>query len=91
MANNELQNKMAQAKELRRMAAEATAEAEKLENEIKAEMTARNVSELIAGPFKAIYKAITRAQIDSKALRAELPDIAARYTKQTQYMRFTLS
>lgn len=91
MAGNELQSKMEQAKELRRMAEEAKVEAEKIEAEIKAEMTRRNVSELIAGPFKAVYKAVTRGQLDGKALRAELPDIAARYTRHTQYMRFTIS
>ena len=42
------------------------------------------------GSTKAIYKSVTSARLDSKALQEDHPDIARAYTKETRYKRFTI-
>ena len=46
---------------------------------------------VIEGSTKAIYKSVTSSRIDSKALKAEHPDIIAAYTTETIYKRFTVA
>ena len=45
---------------------------------------------MIAGAFKVSYKSVTSSRLDSMALKKELPDIAARFMKQTVTRRFTV-
>ncbi len=40
--------------------------------------------------WKATWKSVTSNRIDTKALRAELPEVAARYTKASESRRFTM-
>ena len=46
---------------------------------------------VIEGSTKAIYKSVTGSRLDSKALKAEHPDIATAYTTETSYKRFTVA
>ena len=78
-------------KELRRMAEELQAEIDGITDTIKAEMTARNVDTLTGADWKATWKAVTSNRMDTAALKKELPDIAARYTKASVSRRFTLA
>lgn len=52
MTTTELTTKITSLKELKRMVEEFSAEITSIEDEIKAEMTAQGVNELIAGVFK---------------------------------------
>jgi len=45
---------------------------------------------MIAGAFKVSYKSITSSRLDSAALKRDLPNVAALYTKQTTTRRFTV-
>ncbi len=83
--------KVQELRELRRMADELAAEIDSLQDEIKAEMTAQNTDTLTGIDWKITYKAVTSNRIDSKALKAALPDVAAKYTKQTTSRRFVLA
>lgn len=40
---------------------------------------------------KVTYKTVTSSRFDSKSLKAELPEIAARYTIATEYRRLTVA
>jgi predicted phage-related endonuclease len=46
---------------------------------------------VIEGSTKAVYKSVTSSKLDSKALKADHPDIAATYTTETSYKRFTVA
>ena len=91
MSTNDIATKARELKELRLMAEELAAEITAIEDAIKAEMTARETEELIAGAYKIRWTLYTSARLDSKALKAELPEIAARYTKETTARRFTVA
>ena len=91
MSINELDMKVKELRELRRMADELAGEIEALQDAIKAEMTARNVDTLTGDDWKVTWKAVTSNRLDSASLKKELPDIAARYTKASVSRRFTLA
>lgn len=75
--------------ELRRMREELEAEITALEDGIKAEMGDRE--QITAGAYKVTWKPITSSRLDTTALKAELPEIAARFMKQTTARRFTVA
>lgn len=74
-----------------RIAEENAAIIEGLKDQIKTYMSENNKDELIGAEHKATYKPIVNNRIDTTALKAELPDIAKRYTKSTSYMKFNFS
>ena len=78
-------------RELKRMAAELADEITSIEDAIKAEMTARETDTLTGLDWKVTWKAVTSSRLDSKALKVELPEIAARFMKQTTARRFVLA
>ena len=91
MGTLELDSKIKELRELRRMAEELQAEIDGITDTIKAEMTARNVDTLTGDDWKVTWKAVTSNRLDSASLKKELPDIAARYTKASVSRRFTLA
>ena len=74
-----------------RLADETAAIIDGLKDEIKEYMRENNIDTLASDEHKATYKAVESSRLDSKALRAELPEIAARYTVTNSSMRFNFS
>ena len=74
-----------------RMQEEAAAMVESLKDQLKERMAAAGVDSLAGSEHKATYKAVTSSRVDTTALKKELPDIAARYTKTTTTRRFTFA
>ena len=74
-----------------RMQEEAAAMVESLKAQIKERMTAAGVESLAGSEHKATYKAVTSSRVDTTALKKDLPEIAARYTKTTTARRFTFA
>jgi len=62
-----------------------------IETLIKAEMVAQDVSEMVVDVFKIRWMPYTSTRIDTTALKAELPDIAARYSKTTETRRLSIT
>lgn len=91
MGTIELDAKVKELRELRRMAEEIAAEIDGLTDTIKAEMTARGVDELSGTDWKASFKAVTSSRLDTAALKKALPDVAAAFTKQSSTRRFVLA
>ena len=91
MSMNELERKVSELRELRRMADELVAEIAATEDEQKAYMTANNADELHGPSFKITWKQITSSRLDSKALKAAAPELWERFSKQTSTRRFVLS
>lgn len=82
---------MAELAQYIRMQEEAAAMVESLKDQLKERMTAAGVESLAGSEHKATYKAVTSSRVDTTALKKELPELAARYTKTTTSRRFTFA
>ena len=91
MSMNELEQKVADLRELRRMADELAAEIAATEDELKAYMTANNADTLHGPSFKITWKEVTSSRLDSKALKAAAPAIWEQFTRQTTTRRFIVA
>lgn len=90
MSTNELTALVNDYRELTRMKEELEAELESIKDRFKAEFDARNTDELSGSDWKATYKEITSIRLDNTALKKELPDVYARYSKESTCKRFNL-
>ena len=91
MSISELDMKVKELRELKRMADELAGEIEALQDGIKAHMTEQDTDTLTGTDWKITWKAVTSNRMDTTALKKELPDIAARYTKASVSRRFVLA
>ena len=91
MSMNELQKKVDELRELRRMADDLGAEIAALEDEIKGHMNELNTDTLHGADFKITWKSVTSSRLDSKALKAAAPDLWERFTKTITTRRFILA
>ena len=89
MSNTELTSKIKELRELQALIEEAQAEAEAIKDTLKAHMGEQE--ELRAGEYKVTWKNVTSSRLDSKALKAALPEVAARFTTQTTTRRFVVA
>ena len=90
MSTNELNTVARDLKELRLMAEQLDAEIRTLEDAIKAHMTEHTVDTLITTDVKITWRTVTSSRIDTAALKKQLPDVAAVFTKETTTRRFTV-
>lgn len=74
-----------------RMQEEAAAMVESLKDQLKERMTAAGVESLAGSEHKATYKAVTSSRVDTAAIKRDMPEVAARYTKTTTARRFTFT
>lgn len=88
MSIMEMETKARELKELERMQEELAAEIEAIKDEIKAEMGEQEA--ITAGAYKITWRAVTTSRLDTKGLRAALPDVAARFTTSSTTRRFTV-
>ncbi len=91
MSVHEIESKVAELQELKRMAEELSAEISAAEDLIKEEMTSRNVDTLTAGAFRVTWKLIESSRLDSKKLKAEMPEVADRFMIKTSARRFCVA
>jgi predicted phage-related endonuclease len=77
-----------QIRELTRMQEELAQEIASLQDQIKADMIAANVDTINGTDFKITWKSYTKTTFDSKALKNDLPELAAKYSKTSEYKRF---
>lgn len=85
MSINELEMKCRELRQLQALIDEAQAEAEA----IKAAMGTQEAVQ--AGEYKITWKPVTTARLDATALKKTLPDVAARFTKETTVRRFSVT
>lgn len=91
MCNTTMNNHLQELARLRMMKTELEELIAHEEEELKQYMQLNQLSELIGLEHKATYKAVTSSRLDTTALKKELPDIAARFTRSSSAMRFTFS
>ena len=86
MSNPNMEAKVKELMELKRMREELDAEISAAEDEIKAVMGSEET--LLAGAFKVDWKTVVSSRIDTAALKKMMPEIAERFMKQTTTRRF---
>lgn len=91
MSMNELEAKVAELRELRRMADELAGEIAATEDELKAYMADNGTDEIYGPSFKITWKQVTSSRLDSKALKAAAPELWQRFSKSTTSRRFIIS
>lgn len=72
-----------------RMGEQIAATVDGLKDQLKQIMQEQNTDTLTGTEHKATYKAVTSSRLDTTALKRELPEIAARYSKSSETKRFT--
>lgn len=91
MSTNEMEIKVQELRELRRMADELAAEIDSIQDSIKAHMDAEGMDTITGSDWKVTYKAVTSSRLDTAALKKSLPELAAQFTKQTTTRRFCMA
>ena len=89
MSINEIEDKIKELRQLQNLIEEAQQESEAIKDAIKEYMGDRE--ELRAGAYKVTWKPVTSTRLDSKALRAALPEVAERFTATTTTRRFCIT
>lgn len=91
MSINEMDSKIKELRELRRMADELAAEMESITDSIKAHMDAEGVDTISGTDWHVTYKAVTSSRLDTVALRKALPDLAEQFTRESTIRRFCVA
>ncbi len=79
---------MAELAQYTRMAEEIAATVDSLKDSLKKYMEENGLDSIAGSEHKASYKAVTSSRIDTTALKRDMPEIAAKYTKTTNTRRF---
>lgn len=91
MSTFEITNKAREYREIQAMIKQLEDEAEALKAEITAQMEAQQVDTLQADVFTVRWTLYSSSRVDTTALKKELPEVAARYTKTTEAKRFQVA
>ena len=91
MSIYELDSKVNELRELRNLEAELKSEITAIEDEIKAEMVAKQVEVLEGTSCKITWKTTTTTRFDSTAFKAPHADLFAQYSRATTSRRFIIS
>lgn len=79
---------MKEISEYTRLSEEVSATLDSLRDTLKTYMKENGLDSIAGSEHKASYKAVTSSRIDTTALKRDLPEIAAKYTKTTETRRF---
>ena len=91
MSNETIAAKAAELFGIRREIEDLSAVKAALEDELKLAMAERGAEEMTAGAHRLSWKVVTSTRIDTAALKRTLPEIAARFTKESRACRFTIN
>jgi predicted phage-related endonuclease len=91
MSTIEISTRAKEYKELQQFIKQLEDEAETIKAAIIAEMEAQQTDSITTDLFTVKYTTYTSNRVDTTALKNELPDIAARYTKTTEARRFQIA
>lgn len=91
MTIEELDAKVEELKELQALVEEAQIQIEAIKDIIKMKMVDEGVEELSGNGWKATWHTVTSTRLDTKALKAALPALTAKFSKTSSSTRFTLN
>lgn len=89
MSTQDIERKCRELRELQALIAEAEAEAEAVKDALKRAMG--DTEELRAGEYKITWKPVKSVKLDVRALKAALPDVAARFSRESTTRRFCVA
>lgn len=87
IARQNLDALMKEIAEYTRLSEEVSETLDSLRDALKTYMTENGLDTVTGSEHKASYKKVTSSRLDSAALKKELPEIAAKYTKTTETRR----
>ena len=92
MSTMEINEKVAELKELEALIEEAKAEAEALRDDIKAEMLAQDTEELAAGRYIVRFTPVLSTRFDTKRFKENFgEEVYKAYTKRVSSRRFSIA
>lgn len=91
MSTSEIGSKVAELRELRRMAAELAEQISALENEVKAEMLRRDTDTLSGLDYKVTWKEVTSSRFDTKAFKSAYASLYTAFTRPALSRRFVIA
>ena len=89
MSNPNMEAKVRELVELKKLASELDAEITSIEDEIKAVMGEDEI--LLAGPFKVLWSKVTSQRFDTSLFKKMNPTLAKDYIKTTVSRRFSVN
>ena len=91
MDNLQMDETLARLRRCRREMDVLKQEAESLEASVKAELEARGVERVDTAHYRVSWKTVASTRLDAKALKAERPELYARYAVSAVTKRFTVT
>ena len=91
MDNLQMDEKLARLRRCRREMDTLKQEAEAIEAEVKAELESRGVEQAETAHYKVSWKTVSSPRLDTKALKADRPEIYGRYAVTSSTKRFTVT
>ena len=92
MSTVELETKVTDLQELKRMREDLDAEITALEDLLKAHMTEQGIDSFTAGAFKVTWKLIESTRLDTTAMKKAFPaEVLQPYMKTTATKRFSVN
>lgn len=90
MSERMLLNRIKKYKDLESRKAAIEEQMEALKSDLMADMQEKGLEEQQAGNWVVRWTRVFTNRLDAKALKAELPELAARFTRQTESHRFSI-
>lgn len=91
MTNKQLDNRVKKLQGIESQMKELEEQAEAIRAEIKADLEEKGEDKHDTGSFIIRWKEIISRRLDSKALKAALPDVFAAYSKESSTRRFSIA
>lgn len=91
MTERMIENRIRKLQEIEDEQKALEAQAEAIKAELKADLEEKGVQELKTKNFLLRWKEIVSSRLDSKALKAALPDVYNQFVKQSSSKRFTVA
>ena len=91
MTERMIENRIKKLRAIEAQQKELEAQAEAIKAELKADLEEKGVEELKTANFVLRWKEIVSSRIDSKALKATLPDVYRQFCRACTSRRFTIA
>lgn len=91
MTDRQMDNRVKKLKELEEQYKALEDSIDSLKNELKAALAENHEDEHNTGSYIIKNKVVISNRLDNKALKADLPDVYTKYSKESSSTRFTVS
>ena len=91
MTDRQINNRIIRLQDIEAQMKELEAQAEAIRDELKADLESKGEDEQHTGSSVIRWKEIITCRLDSKALKAALPDVFAAYSRESTSRRFTIA